>query len=450
MTAHPALAGALLACALAACGPPEAPKLPEDEPRKKPALPVAATAGPTGPALPAGADQGDEAVREMLTRVSKVRGLSTKGEVHGRTIDRPTVEKMIRAKTAQELPPDVLRHETEALVALGLVAPSYDAEKGMFALVGTSVTGFYEPADKTMYLTTDVPDSEQEETLAHELVHALQDQHYDLGPLFKYMPDDDERVAAGHALAEGDATSASLDVVRGDRMGVSENIFALTARASIEALAPDAPLVLRESLIAPYVDGYAFVQALRRRGGFDAVDAAWRAMPVTTEQVLHLDKYDAKEPAIEVAPASFDAITRKKDGRSFTQVYTQVLGEQSVRIVVESWADHPVAVKVAAGWGGDRYVLARGEGAAAGESALAWHLTFDTEKDANEMAAVLTAQTHGSCVARPDVGPFAWTQGKRDVVLVMGPYLRADGKAKPTGTCKEARAWAAAVLAGKP
>jgi hypothetical protein len=202
----------------------------------------------------------------MLERVSKVRGLTVAGEVRGETVDRPTVEKMIRAKTAEELPPDVLEHETEALVALGLIAPSYDAQDGMFGLVGTSVTGFYEPANKTMYLMTDVPEEEQEETLAHELVHALQDQHYDLGPLFKYKPDDDERVAAGHALAEGDATSAALDVVRGDRMGVPVAMFAALSRKSIEALAPDVPAVLRESLVAPYVDGYAFVQALRRRG----------------------------------------------------------------------------------------------------------------------------------------------------------------------------------------
>jgi hypothetical protein len=384
----------------------------------------------------------------MLARVSKARALTVIGEVHGRTIDRPTVETMIRAKTAQELPPDVLAHETEAMVALGLVEPSYDAENGMFALVGESLTGFYEPADKTMYLTTDVPAREQEETLAHELVHALQDQHYDLGPLFKYRPDDDERVAAGHALAEGDATSAALDVVRGDVMGVSERVFEAMARASMEALAPDTPAVLRQSLIAPYVDGYAFVQALRRRGGFAAVDAAWRSMPVTTEQILHLDKYDAKEPAIALAPPPLAGLAREKDKRGFEQIYTQMLGEQGLRIVLESWTDRKEAAEAAAGWGGDRYVLGRGKDGAAGEHALAWHLRFDTEKDAKEMADVLSAQAHGTCVARPDVGPFTWAHDKRDVVLAMGPYRRTGKQVKPTGTCKEARAWAASILAG--
>jgi hypothetical protein len=440
-----AAAGGALACALAACGPPEPAKLPPEVPHPL------ASADPRVPGQgPTLGDEQASAIREMLTRVAKVRGLGVLTSVRGLTIDRPTVEKMIRAKTDKELPPEVLEHENEALVALGLVAPAYDTSKGMFELVGTSLTGFYEPVDKTMYLTTDVPAAEREETLAHELVHALQDQHYDLGPLFKYKPDDDERVAAGHALAEGDATSAALDIVRGDVMGISERVFAAMSRASIEAIAPDVPDVLRESLVAPYVDGYAFVQALRRRGGFAAVDAAWRAMPVTTEQVLHLEKYDAKEPAIDLPPPSLSRLAREKDGRVFEQVYTQVLGEQSLRIVLDQWADPDDAIRTAAGWGGDRYVLARGKDAAAGESALAWHLRFDTEKDAKEMADVLTAQAHGTCVARPDVGPFAWAQQKRDVALTMGPYLRTKGKAKSTGTCKEARAWVAAILAAAP
>ena len=100
-------------------------------------------------------------------------------------------------------------------------------------------TGFYEPDDKTMYLAADLSDAERDETLAHELVHALQDQHYDLGPLFRHARDNEERVAAGHALAEGDATSAMFEVSLGDAMLVDEVDFAATARDSIARLSPE-------------------------------------------------------------------------------------------------------------------------------------------------------------------------------------------------------------------
>jgi hypothetical protein len=411
-----------------------------------PSATASASASASEPEAPLRPSGNEAALAAMLARVSKVRGLPVLSKVAVRTVDRATIESMIRAKAERELPPDVLRWETEAMVALGLVAPSYDATEGMFSMIGASISGFYEPDDKTMYLASDLGRAERDETLAHELVHALQDQHYDLGPLFKYKPDADEPIAAGHALAEGDATSAMLDVSRGDEMGVDAGFFADRARESIDKLAPDAPGALRAALMAPYIDGYAFVQALRRRGGFPAVDAAWKALPRTTEQILHLDKYDAREPAIELDPPPFTALARKKDDRRFAQAFTQSLGEEGVRIVLEQWTDRATAAAAAAGWGGDRYAVAQGEGAAAGERAVAWVIRFDTEKDAKEMAAVLSSEAHGDCVARPDVGPFAWARKKSDVALALGPFARSPRKASSTGTCKEARAWAESVL----
>ena len=428
---------------LAGCGAPPPPEVKAPAPE-----PVPLTTSAPLPEAPPGSET-EAAFEEMLARVSARRGLSVRGEVKLRTLNRATIGEMIRAKAARELPPEVLAHETEALIALGLVPPSYDAVSGMFALIDTSIAGFYEPEDKTMYLASDLSPAERDETLAHELVHALQDQHYDLGPLLKHGPDNEERLAAGHALAEGDATSAMFDITLGDAARVDEKRFATNAREALANLAPETPAVLRDVLVAPYTDGFAFVQALRRRGGFAEVDAAWRALPSTTEQLLHLDKYDAKEPAIEIAPAPLGALARDAGGdgrRSFSQVYSQVLGEQSLRIVLTAWTDGARAERAAAGWGGDRYVLAKGEGAAAGESALGWVLRFDTEADAREMEAVLSAQAHGDCVLRPDVGPFAWARKRRDVALALGPYSRASGRSKATGTCKEAKAWLASML----
>jgi len=441
-----AIGGLLGIVAIAACTTEPAP------PPKAPVVPVplttaAATAEPEGAARPSG---NEAALAKILARMSAVRGLSVLSKVELRTLDRATIESMIRAKAARELPSDVLDHETEAMVALGLVPPSYDATNGMFEMIGASIAGFYEPEDKTMYLASDLGEAERDETLAHELVHALQDQHFDLGPLFKYRADADEPLAAGHALAEGDATSAMFDHARGEAGFVEEDGFADAARDSIAKLSPDTPAALRESLLSPYIDGLAFVQALRRRGGFGAVDAAWRALPVTTEQILHLDKYDAREPAIEIAPASFEGLAKAKSDRRFSQVFTQVLGEQGLRIVLEAWADRDKAERAAAGWGGDRFVLAKGEGSAAGEVVLAWHLRFDTEEDAKEMEKILSAEAHGDCVSRPDVGPFAWARRKADVALALGPYSRKGKSVKGTGTCKEAKWWLQTILSPKP
>jgi hypothetical protein len=450
MRPPPAWLFAASSCALlaAACGS-EAPQPARPTPQPAPLTTAEPAASGTASAEEGDAPAADAAFRGMLNRVSKVRGLSVLSPVELRIETRARMEQMIRAKAERELPHDVLLHETEALVALGLVSPSYDATEGMFSMIGASISGFYEPADKTMYLAADLSRAERDETLAHELVHALQDQHYDLAQMFKYSPDTEEISAAGHALAEGDATSAMFDVARRDVMGVKEDDFTEVAFASIEKLAPDVPAVLRESLISSYTDGYAFVQAMRRRGGFAAVDAAWRARPATTEQLLHLDKYDAKEPMIAVEPAPLAPLAEAKSDRRFSQVYTQMLGEQGLRAVLAAWTDRAEATLAAAGWGGDRYVLAHGEGAAAGEIALAWHIVMDAERDAEQVAAVVSAQAHGDCVARPDTGPFAWLRKKREVALVMGPYARSGKKVTSSGSCKEARRWLATILAPK-
>ena len=73
-------------------------------------------------------------------------------------------------------------------------------------------------------------------------------------------------------------------------------------------------------------------------------------------------------------------------------------------------------------------------------------MRFDTEKDAKEMADVLSSEAHGDCVSRPDVGPFAWDRKKRDVVVALGPYSRTGKTVKGTGTCKEAKWWIHTIL----
>ncbi|MBK8252907.1 MAG: hypothetical protein IPK82_09585 [Polyangiaceae bacterium] len=437
--------GCLILCAgtLGACTQEPAPMTAANRPAEPHSI-SSATASETVPNTP---PPSNEAVRlrAVFERVAAARELPILSDVAFRTLDRNEVAEMARKHVERELPRNVLANEAEVLVALGLVSPAYDAENGVYELLGASLTGLYEPAEKAMYLITDLSPAERGETLAHELVHALQDQHFELGDRLKYKAGEEERTSAEHCLAEGDATAAAFEVVRGNRAMVDETAFAEKARETMESVAPDVPVVYRESLIAAYTDGYTFVQALRKRGGFAAVNAAWKAPPTTTEQVLHLDKFDAKEPMVAVMEPSFSAITSEKEKRSWKAGYSQVVGEQGLRIVFGAWTDQKTAVNAAAGWGGDRYVLARGEGAAAGETALAWLIAFDTEADANEAARVLKAQAHGNCVDRPDLGPFAWAQNKRYVALTMGPFARGGKSAQSKGVCKQARAWSAAV-----
>jgi hypothetical protein len=431
---------------LAACSP-AAPILAPVVTTPPPALPPVASVI-TANATPTPAEiESLRKVRAMITRVSRARGLPALREVPIKVLNRDQILARIKAHVDDDVPKESIVDEGEALAALELVPSAYDFLEGSYKLIQGRIAGFYEPEDRTMYLVDDLDDDEAEETLAHELDHALQDQTYPLAPMMKYAPSQADRLGAVHALVEGDAMSAMYDVMAGSAFNVSDKLFQSLATAStaLSAEGSAAPYVLQASLIAPYSDGFSFVQALRLRGGWPAVDSAWRSLPDTTEQLLHIEKYAAREPAIAVAVPALDAL-----GPGFHATLDDVMGEQSLRIAIEAWAGRSVAIPAAAGWGGDRYVVARRDVGSAHEIALGWHLVFDTEKDADEMAAVFEKRFGKACRERELLGPVSWARKGRDLAITGGPFERsAAGSApKSAGTCKTQAGWARAMVAG--
>ena len=385
-------------------------------------------------------------VRAMIARVSRARGLPALREVPIKVLNRDQILAHIKAHVDDDVPKESILDEGEALAALELVPTTYDFLEGSYRLIQGRIAGFYEPEDRTMYLVDDLDDDEAEETLAHELDHALQDQTFPLAPMMKYAPSQADRLGAVHALVEGDAMSAMYDVVAGSAFNVSDKLFQglATASTALSAEGSAAPYVLQASLIAPYSDGFSFVQALRTRGGWPAVDDAWRSLPDTTEQLLHVEKYLAREPAIAVAVPAIDAL-----GPGFRATLDDVMGEQSLRIAIEAWAGRAVAIPAAAGWGGDRYVVARRDAGALHEIALGWHLVFDTDKDADEMAAVFEKRFGKACKERALLGPLSWARKGRELAITGGPFERSAAGLAPrsAGTCATTSGWARAMVA---
>lgn len=387
----------------------------------------------------------------MLERVVGARGLPVRRDVPSRELDRPGMLARIKQQVEHDMPMDVVAEQGEVLAALELVPPDYDFVAGTYRLIEGQIAGFYMPDDGTMYLATDLSDAEAEETLAHELVHALQDQSYNLDKLIAYVPGQSDRIGAAHSLAEGDAMSAMLDVVLGSAFNVSEEALRrlFSFSTSLTSVGWTTPRVLQESLTVPYTDGFALVQALRRRGGWKAVDAVWSAPPATTEQLLHLDKLDAREPALAVPAPPVSAL-----GEGFRVVLDDEMGEQSLRIVLQEWTSRERAARGAAGWGGDRYVVARrdmpGEKGRR-EVAVAWHIRFDTLADASEALAILVAHLGTACRQRPTLGPLVWKSRGLDIVFAAGPYeRRGQVSSKGSGSCAAASKWADAILKGDP
>ncbi len=358
---------------LAACGDAQPVRAPA-APSARAVVPVssaddagdsAASAEPKRAALPP-EDDFSRAVRRMLAKVSKVRALSAKMPVKGQVLDRAAVIKRVRTKAEQDLPKGVMEAQGELLRGLGLIDSDYAFVDGIYELIEGNLAGFYDQHEDTMFILDDLPESAVAETLAHELVHALQDQHFDLTDMLTYAPGDSDRVTAGHALAEGDAMSAMFDLTLGDsrKISVRQLRMAMVASVAFSGTGDKTPRVLQASLIAPYVDGFRFVQELRSRGGWGEVDKAYARLPASTEQLLHVDKYMANEPPLTVKTPALPRGGGVRD--------QDVLGEQGMRMVFEQWSTNKIAAAAAEGWGGDRFVVGRrdaSDGAEWGEHA---------------------------------------------------------------------------------
>lgn len=445
------------ALALASCSEPSPP------PRAASAAPAPAPA-PTPPveAETSANEQAEAAalVDAMLQRVTRARRLASRGAVRSRVLERKSLIEQVKKRVETDVPADVVRAQGEVLVALGLIPPDYDYEAGVYELLEAQLAGYYEPSDKTMYLAGDLEGEDADATLAHELVHALQDQHFDLAPRLAYRDDGGDPAAATQALAEGDAMSAMFDVLlegRATALDMPEHVLALQMRTS-QMLMPRAqsvPSLLRASLIAPYLDGLLFANALRRRGGWASVDRAWRRPPATTEQLLHPDKYEKNEKARPVPPPPSDAL-----GGGFRVRYTDTQGEQALRLMFEEWGPLDKAATAAAGWGGDRVSLLVRPRDGREEQFAVWWVRFDESgascSEASEAyrfaARTFPAQAGQGdpafrCRERPDLGPLAIARNGCDLLFMAGPFVRSPNPRASSATCSDLRGWSTKRLA---
>ncbi len=440
--------GLFLIAAIAACAPARdlAPPAPiGTSPRVAEPPPRPSASAFVEPTAPIKTDADDPELRKVLESVASARELSIKTRVRVTTLGRDALLEKTKKKVAEEIPAGVIDLQGEALRALALVPADYQVEEGLLKLVTARVAGFYDPDDQTMYLLDDLEEDQREETLPHELVHALQDQAFSIGPLLDYRAGESDRSTAIQLLVEGDATSAGFDIAFGSAFAVDEDALqaSFLLSTSMSEVGRQTPAVLIGSLIAPYTDGFSFAQALRKRGGWRAIDAAFKALPESTEQVLHPEKYFAGEKPVEIPVLPVVAL-----GEGFEVALHDVNGELGLRLMLEQWTARAIAVKAAAGWGGDRYIVARKKDTT--EHAFAMLTRMDTTADAAELAHVLETEMGKTCNARADLGPVVVKRRHKDVLVVAGPYARKKEGLRGSGSCETAGKWADEILRAVP
>lgn len=302
---------------------------------------------------------------------------------------RAEVRRYVDETYRRELPPERVAAVAAAYHLLGLLPDTAGFARLVVDLHAEELRGYYDPPSDSLFCVAGSSPAELQEVMSHELVHAAQAQYVDLNPDRERGWNNDERTAF-HALIEGQATYATMRLLAPQRNVVAETAIwdFITSHLRAGPMARPAyrrsPLWLRESLLAPYLYGAQFVNYWHASSFADTLPFGPR-LPVSTEQILHFDRYAAGDRPVQLR------FRDEADGGP--GLAEDVVGELELQMLVAQVAGAESLGRPAPiGWGGDRYrLIATPDGAA-----LVWYLVWD---DA-ESAAAFRQGTGAALAAR--------------------------------------------------
>jgi hypothetical protein len=353
-------------------------------PTPSPTSTVAPTPAPS--AQPSGLSSQVDAV---VATVPAIRELEPTRDVPYEFITREQFVDVLVELQEAAAPVEVREAEERLYKRLGLIAQDADLDALVKELYGAQVLAYYQPLNGHFYLIGDDESLSGTDKLvvAHEYTHALQDQHFDLNDMVDDPTQADAQLAE-LAVVEGDATLTS-QLWTTDNLGFEDLLQLLIEGFSQldEGMLDGIPLVLRRQLEFPYTEGFVFATALHDEGGFAAVNDALTTPPVSTEQILHPDKYSAREAPVVVGGVTIGGTP----SCPMVPSYTQTLGELGIQILATGGEVPDGAIpglpvdwphqEVAAGWGGDRLEMFEG---CNNSWMIYWQTAWDTEADAIE------------------------------------------------------------------
>ena len=233
---------------------------------------------------------------EVLEETSKIRELAIRRPVKSGAQSRAQIESMLVKKLDQQMTPARMHATEVSLKKFGLVPADFQYRAFIIKLLTEQVAGYYDTTAQRFQLADWLELDGQKPVMSHELTHALQDQHFNLRRFEKWPRGDSDAELAAHALIEGDATLA---------MTLYMSRHPLIALAFIQSLKGEngmaleqynqAPRVLRDTLTFPYLQGMEWAAQLHKRGGWPMVSKAYTRLPLSTEQILHPEKYFSYE-----------------------------------------------------------------------------------------------------------------------------------------------------------
>ncbi len=368
------------------------------------------------PPLIANAKLNEGRLHDTVSRVSDASGLRVNRPLSVTVVNRTELLAIYQEGAASGKQSDLSRARQAGYSIMGFLSGEWQDIYENVTLFSRSTAGLYVPKKQSLFVVNEPARSEKggiflnslgqvgnELTLAHEIVHALQHQHYP--EVFDFDVEtwlqQSDAIIALQAAIEGDANYWAARSLGFMRARGPEEVLELSHDTKFSPLS-EVPSLARERIQFPYIYGYRFAYS----EGKDTLNPP----PASAEQVIHIkDKGRTAFLAIDLSEVG--SMVERTTGCHVK--FQDTMGELMLSLWLRSF-DSSTDKRIWEGWDGDRWLAVECEDS--GE--LIWAMSWDTEEDAQEFEQALSVIAGGWQERAKLRSPLIIKRRGREIVVI--------------------------------
>jgi len=312
------------------------------------------------PAPPAATTRAEfaQAADEVLNDMSQITGLSLVTPLKKTLRSRDDIRAYVIRQMNEDKDPAQRYADAKSAEAFGLLPKNFDLDSFMVELLTEQIAGLYDPKSHEFYIADWIPLEDQRMVMAHELTHALEDQHFQIDVWLKAARPNDDAELAREAFLEGSAMAAMVDyLLRGTGKSVNDmpefdpSLF--TGDIGDSPSMKKAPPFIKDTLVFPYFAGMTFTAAALKPEGWPTINKVFKNQPVSTQQIMHPALYKTGHVPEKISLPDI----QEKLGKDWKKLDDNLMGEFGWKETLKQFLGEDRAKTLAAAWEGDHYVV---------------------------------------------------------------------------------------------
>jgi len=312
------------------------------------------------PAPPAATTRAEfaQAADEVLNDMSQITGLSLVTPLKKTLRSRDDIRAYVIRQMNEDKDPAQRYADAKSAEAFGLLPKNFDLDSFMVELLTEQIAGLYDPKSHEFYIADWIPLEDQRMVMAHELTHALEDQHFQIDVWLKAARPNDDAELAREAFLEGSAMAAMVDyLLRGTGKSVNDmpefdpSLF--TGDIGDSPSMKKAPPFIKDTLVFPYFAGMTFTAAALKPEGWPTINKVFKNPPVSTQQIMHPALYKTGHVPEKISLPDI----QEKLGKDWKKLDDNLMGEFGWKETLKQFLGEDRAKTLAAAWEGDHYVV---------------------------------------------------------------------------------------------